>query len=122
MSGRSARFRVMASKAGRNADHTSPLRRVVSYAENPRHPILGYTHLLLECGHVVLPPRGAWGDDYSPGTRASLSAVRGSLSSKSRLKRRNPCLGLLPLGVDQPVGTLRGVLQACSAVPLRSSM
>ena len=59
----------MARHAAHNADHTSPLRKVIRWALNPNYPELGATHLLLECGHVVRPPRGAWSDEYSAGTR-----------------------------------------------------
>jgi hypothetical protein len=62
-------FRAMARRASANADHTSPLRRILEWGTgiDPEFPQL--PRLKLECGHIVDYPSGAWGEQYSTGTR-----------------------------------------------------
>jgi hypothetical protein len=59
--------KAMARRASANADKTSPLRRVIGHTVDGEYKTL--PRLLLACGHVVRYPSGAWGDQYSPGTR-----------------------------------------------------
>jgi hypothetical protein len=58
-------FRQSASKAGRSADHTTPLRAIVTSFENDH----GRPMLRLECGHEVSYPSGGWTSEYTPGSR-----------------------------------------------------
>lgn len=62
-------YSAMSRRAASNADHTSPLRKIVAqgYNVDPERPY--QPRLELECGHYVAYPRGAWGDEYSTGTR-----------------------------------------------------
>ena len=63
------RFRLSARKAGRSADHVSPLRKIIGRDYN----LSGTAILRLECGHEARYPSGAWSEEYTPGVRRRCS-------------------------------------------------